>query len=154
MRFNMKFTRSLVLSVGLTAFGLVACDDSSSASSDEPVKSSSSTEQSCSVSNGVKVVAPKEGDSFKMGETITVIYGSDVQGSGYRFVFKTSEDDEGVDMLEESAGPEEPDGKTCYEQKVKLTEDVAEPTETAVIRVIPYEKTAKGANSATFKVTK
>ncbi|MCQ2105374.1 MAG: hypothetical protein MJZ26_06250 [Fibrobacter sp.] len=164
----MKFTRSLVLSVGLAAFGLVACDDSSSASSEDSPKSSSSKEISssseegssnlpaldCSVSNGVKVVAPKEGESFKMGETITVIYGSDVQGSGYRFVFKTSEDDEGVDMLEESAGPEEPDGKTCYEQKVKLTEDVAEPTETAIIRVIPYEQTRKAGNSATFKVTK
>jgi len=129
------------------AFMFVACDDSSSASANDDEK------LDCSVSDGVKVVSPKKGDSFKMGETITVVYGSNVQGSGYRFVFKTSEEDAGVDMLEESAGPEKPDGKTCYEQKVKLTEDVAEPTETAIIRVIPYEKTSKAGNSATFKVT-
>lgn len=128
------------------AFMFAACDDSSSASSNDE-------SADCSVEDGVKVVSPKKGDSFKMGETITVVYGSDVQGSGFRFVFKTSEEDAGVDMLEESAGPEKPDGKTCYEQKVKLTEDVAEPTNTAIIRVIPYEKTAKAANSATFKVT-
>ena len=99
------------------------------------------------------IASPKKGDSFKMGDTITVIYGSDVQGSGYRFVFKTSEEDGGLDMLEESAGPMKPDGKKCYEQKVVLTDDVAEPTKTAIIRVVPYEQTAKGANSGTFKVT-
>ena len=87
------------------AFMFAACDDSSSASSnDEP-----SASNDCSVEDGVKVVSPKKGDSFKMGDTITVIYGSDVQGSGYRFVFKTSEEDAGLDMLEESAGPMKPD---------------------------------------------
>ena len=128
------------------AFMFAACDDSSSASGEESVGD-------CSVEDGVKVVSPKKGDSFKMGDTITVVYGSDVQGSGYRFVFKTSEEDGGYDMLEESAGPMKPDGKKCYEQKVVLTEDVAEPTKTAIIRVVPYEQTAKGANSGTFKVT-
>ena len=59
-----------------------------------------------------------------------------------------------VDMLEESAGPEKPDGKTCYEQKVVLTKDVAKTTDNAIIRVVPYEKTSKGSNSGTFKVTK
>jgi hypothetical protein len=131
------------------AFMFAACDDSSSASSNDD----SSASNDCSVEDGVKVVSPKKGDSFKMGDTITVIYGSDVQGSGYRFVFKTSEEDGGLDMLEESAGPLKPDGKKCYEQKVVLTEDVAEPTNTAIIRVVPYEQTAKGANSGTFKVT-
>ena len=101
----------------------------------------------------MKVVYPKGGESFKMGDKIKVVYGSDVKGSGYRFVFKTSEEDGGYDMLEESAGPMKPDGKKCYEQKVVLTEDVAEPTKTAIIRVVPYEQTAKGANSGTFKVT-
>ena len=138
----MKFFKLITSVCAVSAaFMFAACDDSSSASSDDNEKFD------CSVSDGVKVVSPKK------GETITVVYGSNVQGSGYRFVFKTSEEDAGVDMLEESAGPEKPDGKTCYEQKVKLTEDVAEPTETAIIRVIPYEKTSKAGNSATFKVT-
>ena len=154
----------------LAAVAFTACDDSSSASSDEktssssekttnssdsktPASSEASASYDCSVKDGVKVVYPKGGESFKMGDKIKVVYGSDVQGSGYRFVFKTSEDDAGLDMLEESAGPESPDGKTCYEQEVVLSDDFAEATKTAIIRVIPYEKTAKAANSGTFKVT-
>lgn len=152
----------------LAAVAFTACDDSSSASSDEKTSSSSekttnssdsktpaseSSSYDCSVKDGVKVVYPKGGESFKMGDKIKVVYGSDVKGSGYRFVFKTSEDDAGLDMLEESAGPESPDGKTCYEQEVVLSDDFAEASETAIIRVIPYEKTAKAANSGTFKVT-
>lgn len=161
----------------LAAVCFTACDDSSSASSDpastpssstskdspssasKDNQSSSSKDYDCSVTDGVKVLYPEDGAKFKMGDTITVIYGSDVKGSGYRFVFKTSEDDIGVDMLPTSAGPKDPDGKTCYEQKVVLQEETddddatAEPTDTAIIRVIPYEKTAKGSNSGTFKVT-
>ena len=142
----------LSVCAAFAAFMFTACDDSSSASSDDGKVS-----YDCTVKDGVKVVYPKGGESFKMGETITVIYGSDVQGSGYRFLFKTSEEDAGVDMLPESAGPESPDGKTCYETKVTFIGDGddqnAEPSETAIIRVIPYEKTAKAANSGTFKVT-
>ena len=153
----------------LAAVALTACDDSSSASSDDKTSSSSekttnssdsktpaseSSSYDCSVTDGVKVVYPKGGESFKMGDKIKVVYGSDVKGSGFRFVFKTSESDAGLDMLEESAGPESPDGKICYEQEVVLSDEYAEATETAIIRVIPYEKTAKAANSGTFKVTK
>ncbi len=147
MKFSFALTRSLI------AFGLVALaacsDDSSSASADEP----SGQGYDCSVTDGVKVVYPAGGESFKMGDTITVVYGSDVKGSGYQFLFKTSEDDKGLDMLPESAGPEAPDGKTCYEQKVVLDEEWAEATDTAIIRVQPYEKTAKAANSGSFKVS-
>lgn len=108
--------------------------------------------EDCSVANGVKVFSPKDGEIYKMGDTITVVYGSDVQGSGYRFVFRSSENEYGQDMLDESAGPENPDGKTCYEQKVVLSDDYAEETEAAIIRVIPYERSSKVANSGTFKV--
>lgn len=147
----MKFAHVITLA-GLVAasFGLMACDDdSSSASGEDDVTAG----LDCSVSGGVKVLKPAAGDSFKMGETITVVYGSDVQGSGYRFVYKTDEDDGGLDMLKESAGPKNPDGKTCYVQKVVLDEEYAEPSKEAVIRVIPYEKTSKGANSGAFKVS-
>ena len=143
----------IVASAILAAVAFTACDDSSSASSDD-----NKTSYDCSVTDGVKVVYPAGGESFKMGDTITVVYGSDVKGSGYHFYFKTSEEAEPRDMLDESAGPETPDGKTCYEQKVALTEDflpddVEFPIEKAVIRVAPYEKTAKGANSGSFKVS-
>ena len=145
----MKFFKFAVsASAVLAALAFTACDDSSSASSDDGKVS-----YDCSVKDGVKVVYPKGGETFKLGDTITVVYGSTVQGSGYRFVFKSSDDDIGLDMLEESAGPEKPDGKTCYEQQVVLSNDVAELTETASIRVVPYEQTSKGSSSGTFKVT-
>ena len=128
---------------------------SSSAKAD-PVKSSSSSEQNekhyCPVSDGVTVFYPNGGETFKVGEKITIIYGSNVQGSGYRFVFKKSEDDIGKDLLDESAGPENPDGITCYEQEVTLSADLVEKTPTGIIRVIPYEKTKKAANSEIFYV--
>ena len=139
----MKFSHILVLASTLAFF---ACDDSSSASDDD------GKSKDCSVSDGVKVVYPAGGETFKIGEKITVVYGSSVQGSGYRFVFKKSADDIGKDLLEESAGPETPDGKTCYEQEVVLDKDIVKATSTAIIRVIPYENTKKGANSGTFKV--
>ena len=158
----------LSICAAFAAFMFTACDDSSSADSDndktqssssvkkDPASSESTKDKEsydCSVKGGVKVVYPKGGESFKMGDKIKVVYGSDVNGSGYRFVFKTSEKDLGLDMLEESAGPESPDGKTCYEQEVVFSDDFAEATETAIIRVIPYENTPKAANSGTFKVT-
>lgn len=106
----------------------------------------------CSVSDGVKVLYPEGGESFKVGETIPVIYGSDVKGSGYRFVFKTSEDDAGVDLLEESAGEENPNGQSCYVQEVKLSANLVGEASSGIIRVVPYENSSKGANSGKFKV--
>lgn len=153
------------------SFALVACGDDSSSSSapadengssaKETPKSSSSKDigssagkakYDCTVSNGVKVVFPAGGEEFSMGDTITVIYGSDVKGTGFRFVFKVGENDAGLDMLPGSAGPEDPDGKTCYEQKVVLSDDYAEPTDEAIIRVVQYERQNKAANSGTFTV--
>jgi hypothetical protein len=51
-----------------------------------------------------------------------------------------------------------PDGKTCIEQKVVLSEDalpddVKLPLKGAIIRVSPYNKTSKAANSGAFKLT-
>ena len=137
----MTFSYALILA-GSLAF--LACDDTTSADN--------GSDFDCTVSGGVKVVSPKGGEEFKIGDKITVVYGSDVQGSGYRFVFKASEEDMGTDLLDGSAGPEQPDGKTCYEQEVVLSEGLVEPTSTAIIRVIPYERQNKGANSGTFKV--
>lgn len=110
-------------------------------------------ELDCSVTDGVKVVSPKGGESFKVGETITVIYGSDVQGSGFRFVFKTSEDDMGVDLFDKSEGVENPNGQWCYMQDVTLSADIVGDASTGIIRVVPYENSSKGANSGKFKIS-
>ena len=132
--------------------GSSAKEPKSSSSTDKPKSSADQTEYDCTVSGGVKVVFPAGGEEFKMGETITVVYGSDIAGSGFRFVFKVDEDDAGMDMLTGSAGPENPDGKTCYTQEVVLSDDYAEPSDEAIIRVVPYQRQSKGANSAAFKV--
>ncbi len=121
---------------------------------DEPVDYHHLLDQyNCSVSDGVKVLYPEGGESFKVGETIPVIYGSDVKGSGFRFVFKTSEDDAGVDLLEESAGEENPNGQSCYVQEVTLSADLVGVASTGIIRVVPYENSSKGANSGAFKIS-
>ena len=60
-----------------------------------------------------------------------------------------------MDFFDGSMGLEgKGDGKTCYEQKVKLSKDVVEATKTGIIRVVPYEDTKKGANSGKFTVKK
>ena len=144
----MKFTHALLLACSLAFF---ACGDDDDDSSTGP----STPKCDCSVKGGVKVVYPAGGETFKIGEEITVVYGTDVDGSGYRFVFKVDEEDIGMDFFEESMGLDgKGDGKTCYEQKVKLSKDVVEATSTGIIRVIPYEDSKKGANSGKFTVKK
>ena len=106
----------------------------------------------CSVKGGVKVLYPQGVGSFNVGETIPVVYGSDVQGSGYRFVFKTSEDDEGIDLLDYVAGPENPDGQSCYVQEVSISADIVVTRPYGFISVIPYEDSKKAANSDAFKI--
>lgn len=126
--------------------------DSGSGSPEDGGSEQNKNEFDCSVTDGVKVVFPMGGETFKVGDRINVVYGSDVQGSGYRFVFKNSDDDIGRDMLDESAGPEVPDGKTCYEQEVVLDEGIVGDAGFGIIRVIPYENTKKAANSGKFKL--
>ncbi|MBQ2561691.1 MAG: hypothetical protein II565_14095 [Fibrobacter sp.] len=140
----MKFSHALLLASSLA---FLACGDD-----DDSPAGPSTPSYDCSVKGGVKVVYPAGGETFKIGETITVIYGSDVEDSGYRFLFKKNAGDPGMDLFDESVGPEKPDGKTCYEQKVKLSKDIVEATSTGAIRVQPYNKSSKGNNSGLFIV--
>lgn len=164
----MKFSHALVLASTLAFFACGDDDSSSTGPSSDPqsseskAKSSDSKDKSseskakfdCTVSGGVKVVSPAAGDEFKIGDTITVVFGSDVEDSGYRIEFKKDKDSKGKNMgLDGSVGPESPDGKTCYEVDVVLDEEWTETSDEAVIRVIPYNKTSKGANSEAFKVS-
>ena len=70
------------------SFALVACGDDSSSSSAPPNENGSDSpskpKYDCTVKGGVKVLYPAGGETFHLGDTITVVYGSDVQGSGYR----------------------------------------------------------------------
>lgn len=142
----MKFSHALLLASSLA---FLACGD------DDDSSSNASDKFDCTVSDGVKVVYPTKGETFKIGQKITVIYGSTVDGSGYMIKFKTDKDDAGKDLTSGSVGfAGKGDGKTCYEVDVVLDAKKVTETTTGIIRVVPYEKTNKGANSAEFTVKK
>ena len=142
----MKFSHALLLASSLA---FLACGD------DDDSSSNASDKFDCTVSDGVKVVYPTNGETFKIGQKITVIYGSTVDGSGYMIKFKTDKDDAGKDLTSGSVGfAGKGDGKTCYEVEVVLDAKKVTETTTGIIRVVPYEKTNKGANSAEFTVKK
>ncbi|WP_295067655.1 hypothetical protein [uncultured Fibrobacter sp.] len=142
----MKFSHALLLASSLA---FLACGD------DDDSSSNASDKFDCTVSDGVKVVYPTKGETFKIGQKITVIYGSTVEGSGYMIKFKTDKDDAGKDLTSGSVGfAGKGDGKTCYEVEVTLDAKKVTETQTGIIRVVPYEKTNKGANSAEFTVKK
>ena len=114
---------------------------------------SSSGAYDCSVTDGVKVVYPAGGETFNVGQTIDVVFGTTVYDS-YYIVFKTNFHDTGFLLVDESFDLNSPaDGKTCHTVKVELSADRGvEATSTGIIRVVPYAKTSKGANSNSFKV--
>jgi len=142
----MKFSHALLLASSLA---FLACGD------DDDSSSNASDKFDCTVSDGVKVAYPTKGETFKIGQKITVIYGSTVDGSGYRVKFKTGKDDAGKDLTKGSVGlAGKGDGKTCYEVEVTLDAEKVQATNTGIIRVEPYERSNKGANSAEFTVKK
>lgn len=142
----MKFYSAALLAL---AMAFAACSD------DDSPSSASSSKYDCSTSDGVVVVSPKDGDKFKLGDTVTVIYGADPSLAGPYFYFKYRENDGdmGVDLTEEAAGEENPDGKTCYEQKVWLDPDVVNPSKEAFINVVPYVNSKKNGRSGKITVT-
>lgn len=173
----MKFPYVMLLSCAL-AFWACSDDESSTSAKDEPVassdskakssdskeKSSDSKEKSsdskddakydCTTESGVVVVSPAGGEKFKLGDTVTVVYGADpsLAGPMFRFVYHENGEDMGTDLMEESAGEENPDGKTCYEQKVWLDPDALNASDEAYIQVVPYVKTRLNGSSGKFTV--
>jgi len=142
----MKFSHALILASSLAFFACGGDDDS-----DSPA-GPSKTSYDCSVTDGVKVVYPTISEQFKVGQEITVVFGTDVEDNGYRIIYKDGTSDPGVDLLEESYEAKM-DGKTCNEVKVKLDADKGvEATMHGIIRVQPYNKSGKGNNSALFIV--
>lgn len=152
----MKFSHALILASSLAFF---ACgdDSSSSSASGEPESSESKAQSSdsdfdCSVTDGVKVVSPKGGETFKLGDTITVVFGSDMDFGGFGIELRFDDGAKKANLLEEAIDGVV-DGKTCNEQKVVLSEEFdVEPAADAYIYVYPYSKQAKAGKSGTFEV--
>ena len=163
-----------ILVLALTALFLFACTDYVSqiendrdewrlAQKEKAVSSSSMLNTSsaaksdsgasvCSVSDGVKIVYPAGGETFKFGDEITVVFGTAIEDNGYRIIFKNGTSDQGFDLLDE-AYDAVMDGKTCNEVNVKLPANMGlKETSSGIIRVVPYSKQNKGANSEAFNV--
>ena len=141
----MKFSHALILASSLAFF---ACggDDESSTGPDNGTAE-------CSVTEGVKVVSPKGGETFTVGETIKVVFGSDMDFGGFGVELRYNEGAKKVNLLDETIEDAKIDGKTCNEYDVKLDADrgvVA--TDDAFIYVYPYSKQAKAGKSKNFKV--
>ena len=152
--------RKNVIAIASIAFLLAGCTDYAQEFRDEygPGGNGSSEEISeldydCSVSEGVKVLYPAQhGDrDFTFGDTITVVYGTDVRGSGYRFVF-LDEGENQVDLLDKTVGPTAPDGRTCYTQKVVFDNDFFLEGVAGYIGVVPVEYPFLAGTSGLFKV--
>ena len=141
----MKFSHALILASSLAFFACGGDDDDSPAAPAKPT-------YDCTVKDGVKVVYPTVSETFKVGDEITVVFGTDIEDNGYRIIFKNGTSDQGFDLLEEPYDAKM-DGKTCNEVKVKLdAEKGVEPTMHAIIRVVPYNNQNQGNNSALFIV--
>lgn len=138
----MKFSHALILASSLAFF---ACDDSTSADD--------GSDFDCSVTDGVKVVSPKGGETFKVGETIKVVFGSDMDFGGFGVELRYDEGAKKVNLLDESIDDAKIDGKTCNEYSIKLdSKRGVKAADDAYIYVYPYSKASKAGKSGTFKV--
>lgn len=148
MKTKMLKTKMLAsLITGLTAVAfLAACGE------DKP---SAADEDDCFVKAGVvKVFSPRGGEVFHVGDTITVKFAANYgMGTGFRIRYYAG-DLAPVDLTEESVGPEAPDGKRCYEEKVVLKASISGfvASDEAYIRVHDYSSQTVGDDSKTFKV--
>ena len=136
----------------VSSSSVLKSSSSANASSSSAKSNGSVADNDCSVTDGVKVVYPAGGESFKIGDSIEVVFGTSVDDS-YRIIFKNGTSDAGLDLRNESFDLNGPaDGKTCYTVKVKLSSDRVVATSNGIIRVAPYNRTNKGANSKEFAV--
>ncbi len=157
----MKFSH--IVASSLTALGMfafVACDDGNSAGQDEKSSSSSAPQSSaadgeydCSVKNGFVVVAPDGSESFKVGDTISVVFGTDVEDASYIIKYRENDDVDGWKLTEGSIPGSKvvADGKTCNIIDVVLNPDDVDPSDEALIVVKGYNKSGIG-KSKPFKV--
>ncbi len=154
----MKFSH--IVASSLTALGMfafVACDDGNSANNNSSSKGddvcAEKVKYDCSVSGGFVVVAPNGCDSYKVGDKITVVFGTDVEDASYRIMYRESDEVEGWDLTEASIPASEvvADGKTCNTFEVVLNPDDVEPSDEGMIVVKGYGKSGIGV-SKPFKV--
>lgn len=107
----------------------------------------------CSVTDGVKVVYPEGGEAFKVGETIKLVFGSDMDFGGFGVELRFNGGAQKVNLLEESIDNAVIDGETCNEYSIKLNAELGVVAASdAYIYVYPYSKQSKAGRSEIFKV--
>ena len=107
----------------------------------------------CSVTDGVKVVYPEGGEWFEVGETIKLVFGSDMDFGGFGVELRFNDGAQKVNLLEESIDNAVIDGETCNEYSIKLDAELGVVTaDDAYIYVYPYSKQSKAGRSEIFKV--
>lgn len=156
-----KFLSLLGLTMACGAFVFAGCDSDSGSNADEESSSStasSSFDYDCTISKGTKVFYPEGGETFKMGDSVKVIFSvaPDAEDGSYRFAYVSRVDGKlkEIDLTSESINAKNfsLDGTTCNEMTVLLDGDKIAASDSAVIRVIPYNLTNKLSSSGVIKV--
>ncbi len=135
-----------ILLLSLLSIAFVACDSDSS---------SNAKEYDCTMTEeGVKVFFPEGGETFNVGDSITVVFGAKYDNAGgFHVYYKADADSDNVELFGESVGPEAPDGSECYEVTAVLSADMGIiPSDNAFIRVAAYNLTKVRGDSKTFTV--
>ena len=133
----------------LTASFIVACDSGSSSNADKE------EEDDCTIDTDgtVQVFSPKGGEVFHIGDTITVKYGAKyADGTGFRILYYFDSESQGIDLTEESVGPEAPKGDQCYSVQVVLDGDDFPASDAAFITVRDYSNGSVSGKSKSFQV--
>ena len=104
----------------------------------------------CSVSDGVKVVEPGEGDVYQVHQTVKLVFGSDMDYGGFGVELRYDGGNKRINLLDQTIDNAIIDGKTCNEYLVDLPMDVT--ADDAFIYVYPYAKQSKNGKSGTFRI--
>ena len=132
--------------------------DSANASPSSSEQNDEEQEYDCSVTDGVKVVYPEGGETFALGDIVTVIFGSDLEG-GFGIELRSADGSMKVELLDVDGSATVADGKTCNAYDVVLdpsygvwTTDSTKSNKT-FINVYSYLKPSKNAKSGLFEIT-
>ena len=127
--------------------------DSGSGSPEDGGSEQNKNEFDCSVTDGVKVVYPEGGEAFKVGETIKLVFGSDMDFGGFGVELRFNEGVRKVNLLDHTIDDAVIDGEACNEYSIKLDAELGVvAADDAYIYVYPYSKQSKAGRSEIFKV--
>ena len=132
--------------------------DSANASPSSSEQNDEEQEYDCSVTDGVKVVYPEGGETFALGDIVTVIFGSDLEG-GFGIELRSADGTMKAELLDVDGEIAVADGKTCMAYDVALNPSYGVWTTDSTndnkvfINVYSYLKPSKNAKSGTFDIT-